>query len=61
VKTVLDRQGIHNWNAHIYSEPISEVFPAESLVYLTPDAEDALEVRRLSIVSVEGGLMTDPA
>lgn len=39
------KQGLGQWKVHRHEEDLLDVFPRESIVYLSPDATDVLEVR----------------
>lgn len=40
------KQGLGQWKVHRHEEDLLDVFPRESIVYLSPDATDVLEVRQ---------------
>jgi hypothetical protein len=42
---VLGSMGVGSWPIYRHEAALAEVFPRESIVYLSPDAEEVLEVR----------------
>lgn len=43
------KQGVSSWKVHRHEEDLLDVFPRDSLVYLSPDATHVLEVRGLGL------------
>lgn len=51
--SVLDAMGLGHWPIHRHAAPLAEAFDKDAIVYLSPDAEGALEVRRCRRVVCE--------
>lgn len=43
------KQGVSSWKVHRHEEDLLDVFPRDSLVYLSPDATHVLQVSGLGL------------
>ncbi len=46
--------GVGSWPVYRHASGLAEVFPRESIVYLSPDAEEVLEVSARVRACMEG-------
>lgn len=56
-RAMIQTQGINGWKVDRHDQVPSEIFPKERLIYLSPDAEQALESFDESSVYVVGGIV----
>lgn len=47
---VLESMGVGSWSIHRHPQSLAEVFPLDAIVYLSPDAEELLDVGTVFVV-----------
>lgn len=47
-----------SWSIYRHAQGLAEVFPRDSIVYLSPDAEEALEVCACIVLVLGCGMLT---
>merc|ERR1712146_447220 len=57
VKDILEPINVHNWKVLVHEKSVFDVFPAQNLVYLSPDSPNVLETVENDIIYVIGGIV----